>query len=166
MLVERVKPRVIHLLDASADMLSRAEQRLAAWRPKTTVQELTAPLPVGPFDVVISALAIHHLEDRQKRDLFGRIHEVLAPGGIFVNAEQILGPRPSDQQLYETVHLEAARRLGSSEEELAEAQKRMSYDRCTTLARQIEWLRKLGFERAHCFFQWFRFAVYAGWKRL
>ncbi|HTL54137.1 MAG TPA: class I SAM-dependent methyltransferase [Candidatus Limnocylindrales bacterium] len=163
-LAERVEPRGLHLLDASREMLTHAQSRLAAWRPVITVQSLTDPLPAGPFDAVVSALAIHHLPDEQKRGLFSRIRTVLGAGGIFVNAEQIVGPTPWHQRLYENMHLGAARALGSSPEEVASANQRMQYDRCSTLAKQIEWLNELGYERAGCFFHWFRFAVYAGWK--
>jgi tRNA (cmo5U34)-methyltransferase len=164
MLAERLRPEVIHLLDGSVEMLARAQQRLAAWHPLILVQQLTEPLPNGPYDAVVSAFAIHHLSQDQKRELFSRIYQVLAPGGIFVNAEQILGRTEWHQQFFEAMHLDRARSLGSSEEEIADAQRRMSHDRCATLTTQIEWLRELGYERADCFFQWFRFAVYAGWK--
>src|SRR5262249_22134145 len=62
-LVERVRPSALCLLDASADMLARAHKRLAAWHPVMITQELTDQLPAGPFHAVISALAIHHLDD-------------------------------------------------------------------------------------------------------
>jgi tRNA (cmo5U34)-methyltransferase len=164
LVAERVQPRLLHLLDASSEMLARAQSRLAEWLPVTTVQLLNEPLPSGPFDAVISALAIHHLPDDQKRELFLRVHAILAPGGIFVNAEQILGPTPWHQRLNAEMHLETARALGSSPEELAGANQRMQFDRCTTLAKQIQWLGEFHYDRAGCFFQWFRFAVYAGWK--
>jgi len=164
LVAKRVKPKLLHLLDVSPEMLARAESRLVAARPVTTVRSLTGPLPAGPFDAVISALAIHHVDDEQKRDLFFGVRTVLAPGGIFINAEQILGPTRWHQRLYEEIHLEAARALGSSAEEIEGANQRMKHDHCTTLAKQIAWLEDLHYERAGCFFQWFRFAVYAGWK--
>ncbi len=164
LVAERVKPRLLHLLDGSAQMLARAQSRLATWHPVTTIQLLTAPLPPGPFDAVISALAIHHLHDEEKRDLFSRILAVLAPGGVFVNAEQILGHTPWHQHLYEKTHLESARALGSSPQEIAGAVERMQFDQCTTLAQQLAWMDELHYERAGCFFHWFRFGVYAGWK--
>jgi tRNA (cmo5U34)-methyltransferase len=164
MLAERVSPRRICLMDASAEMLAQAKNSLASWEIETRVQELSSPLPSGPFHAVVSALAIHHLTDPEKRELLARIYDVLVPGGILVNAEQILGPTPWHQHLYETTHLEAARALGSSEEEIAGAERRMSYDRCSPLNSQLAWLREIGYERVDVFFQWFRFAVYAGWK--
>ncbi|WP_090821228.1 class I SAM-dependent methyltransferase [Paenibacillus sp. yr247] len=37
-----------------------------------------------PFDCVISAFSIHHLEDQAKQNLYERIFKLLKPGGVFV----------------------------------------------------------------------------------
>jgi len=125
---------------------------------------MTDPLPAMKFDAVVSSVAIHHLPDVEKRDLFGRIYNSLAPGGVFINAEQILGATEWQQELYEEMHLNGARALGSDEDEIRAAIERMTYDRCATLADQISWLREIGFQNADSFFHSFRFAVYAGWR--
>jgi SAM-dependent methyltransferase len=48
------------------------------------VARLEDPLPQGSFDLVFSALAIHHLDGSAKADLFARVAAVVAPGGRFV----------------------------------------------------------------------------------
>ncbi len=154
----------LHLLDASADMLEQAAKRLAGLQPRMLVQPLEADLPPGPFDAVVSALAIHHLDDAGKRGLYSRILSALAPGGIFLNAEQVSGGSPRLQNLFESVHIDRARALGSSDAEIAGAVQRMSYDQCATAGDQVHWLQELGFEDADCFFRSFRFAVFGGWK--
>ncbi|HRY75392.1 MAG TPA: class I SAM-dependent methyltransferase [Methanoregulaceae archaeon] len=45
----------------------------------------------GPYDIVCSALSIHHLVTEAKRQLFRRIFSSLNPGGMFVNADQADG---------------------------------------------------------------------------
>lgn len=163
-LLSRATPASLTLLDCSAAMLARAAGRLAAHEPRLVVADFSAPLPDGGYDAIVSALAIHHLDDADKRDLFRRIHAALAPGGVFVNAEQIQGADAAEQALFEAMHLDTARSLGSSEAEIAEAVERMKIDRCTTLDAQIGWLAEAGFARVGGYFHWFRFAVYAGWK--
>ncbi len=59
-------------------------------RVTTTVQRLEEPLPAGPFDVVVSALAVHHLDATAKRDLFARVHAALRAGGRFVLGDVVL----------------------------------------------------------------------------
>ncbi len=161
---ERTPTARLHLLDASADMLEQAAKRLAGLQPRMLVQPLEADLPPGPFDAVVSALAIHHLDDAGKRGLYSRILSALAPGGIFLNAEQVSGGSPRLQNLFESVHIDRARALGSSDAEIAGAVQRMSYDQCATAGDQVHWLQELGFEDADCFFRSFRFAVFGGWK--
>ncbi|HLP25155.1 MAG TPA: class I SAM-dependent methyltransferase [Acidobacteriota bacterium] len=163
-LLARVAPASLTLLDGAAGMLEQARRRLATHSATLIEGDFTQPLPAGPFDGVVSALAIHHLDDTEKRALFARIHGALAPGGLFVNAEQIAGVDALEQGLFEQLHLDGARRLGSSEAEIAGAVERMKIDRCAPLDAQLRWLADAGFQRCGVYFQWFRFAVYAGWK--
>jgi tRNA (cmo5U34)-methyltransferase len=81
-------------VDASPAMLEVARSALP--RATFVVGELDDPLPAGPFDLVISALAIHHLRGERKRALFGRIHDVLEPGGRFVFGDVVVPPDPAD----------------------------------------------------------------------
>ncbi len=78
-------------IDASEPMLARARERLpdADLRPARLEDEL----PPGPFDLVVSALAVHHLDGAGKRDLFARVARVLQPGGVFVLGDVVV-PAP------------------------------------------------------------------------
>ncbi len=58
--------------------------------------DLTDPLPTGPFDLVASALAIHHLEGPDRADLFARIAGVLRPGGRFALGDVVIPVDPAD----------------------------------------------------------------------
>jgi tRNA (cmo5U34)-methyltransferase len=79
-------------IDASAEMLASADLPGADLRR----QDLRDPLPQGPFDLVFSALAVHHLDGAAKADLFRRVAAVLAPGGRFVLADVIVPDDPAD----------------------------------------------------------------------
>ncbi|HXH95745.1 MAG TPA: methyltransferase domain-containing protein, partial [Gaiellaceae bacterium] len=57
---------------------------------------LEDPLPEGPFDLVVSALAVHHLDAAGKRDLFRRVARALRPGGRFVLADVVVPDDPRD----------------------------------------------------------------------
>jgi tRNA (cmo5U34)-methyltransferase len=88
------------------------------------VSRLEDPLPEGPFDLVVSCLAVHHLDADGKRDLFRRIAEVLKPGGRFVLADVVVPEREEDAVTPTTP----------------------GFDRPDTLDSQLEWLREAGFE--------------------
>jgi len=60
------------------------------------VGDLLGPLPDGPFDRVVSALAIHHLRGTAKRDLFFRLRPLLGPTGRFVMADVVVPQDPDD----------------------------------------------------------------------
>ena len=69
-------------VDESDGMLALARERLPAQRVRLSTGRLEDPLPDGPFELVASALAVHHLAPRAKRDLFARIWRSLAAGGV------------------------------------------------------------------------------------
>ncbi len=115
-------------VDRNDAMLEVARQRLAGaspeMRPELRVAELTDPLPPGPFDLVVSALAIHHLEGPDKADLFTRIAGVLVPGGRFVLGDVVIPVDPADAVTPVTP----------------------GHDRPSPLADQLGWLADAGFD--------------------
>lgn len=88
------------------------------------VARLEDQLPEGPFDLVVSCLAVHHLDTEGKRDLFRRIAAVLRPGGRFVLADVVVPEHEEDAVTPTTP----------------------DFDRPDPLPGQLEWLSEAGFE--------------------
>ena len=109
-------------IDESAAMLAAARERLPAERTVLRAGRLQDPLPDGPFELVVSALAVHHLTAEEKRALFARVRDALAPDGRFVLGDVIVPPDPGDA----VVSLTA------------------DYDRPDTLSDVIGWLAAAG----------------------
>ncbi|MFP3547365.1 class I SAM-dependent methyltransferase [Rhizobium sp. SIMBA_035] len=153
----------IHLVDASEKMLDQARERFAG-NPGITyaVADMAEVELGGPWDLVISALAIHHLEDAAKKRLFGWIWGALSDGGLFVNAEQVLGHDSEVEARYARIWLQQARALGIPEAEIAKAHERMSHDRCSSVESQLQWMRDSGLRQVDCSFKSWRFAVLSG----
>jgi len=147
------------LLDGAAAMLDEARAALGSDGVDYIVGDLAGPLPKGSWDAVVSALAVHHLDDAGKRALFARVAAALRPGGVFVNAEQVAGPTPAFTALYAAWHEAGARAGGSDDAEWAAAEERMAYDRCASVEEQLAWLDAAGFREADCLFKDHRFAV-------
>jgi tRNA (cmo5U34)-methyltransferase len=80
-------------IDASEDMLAIARRSLPG---EYRVGRIEDPLPEGPFDLVVSALVVHHLHATGKRDLFRRVAAVLEPGGVFVLGDVVVPERAED----------------------------------------------------------------------
>ncbi len=81
-------------IDSSPEMLAYALSRLPG--ADLRLARLQDPLPAGPFDLVVSALAIHHLDVPGKADLFRRVAATLAPGGRFVLGDLVVPYDPAD----------------------------------------------------------------------
>ena len=82
-------------IDGSPRMVRVARENLPAHRVDVVLGRLEDPLPAGPFDLVVSALAVHHLEGEGKADLYRRVAAVLAPAGRFVLADVVEPVNPS-----------------------------------------------------------------------
>jgi len=133
-------------LDSSEPMLARAAQRfgddpLVELRAHDFGQPLVES---GPFDAVVSGLAIHHLEDERKRELFGEIHALLAPGGVFANLDLVSSASPR-------LHERFRREIGRDEDDPT--------DRLADLAAQLQWQREAGFAEVECHFKWLELAL-------
>lgn len=70
-LLERHPDAQILGLDSTPGMVFKARQLPI----EVQLARMEDPLPDGPWDLVISVLAVHHLTDEQKQDLFRRIRE-------------------------------------------------------------------------------------------
>jgi tRNA (cmo5U34)-methyltransferase len=149
----------ITLLDGAGGMLEKARAVLGDENVTYVQADLGDPLPDGPWDAVVSALAIHHLSDPDKQALFSRIREALEPGGAFVNAEQVAGPTPFFTDVYAAWHEARARAAGSDDAEWSAAVERMSFDQCASVEDQLHWLRDAGFTDVDCLMKDHRFAV-------
>jgi len=133
-------------LDNSAPMLARATERFGD-DPDLDLRAHDLRLPLaepGPFDAIVSGLAIHHLEDERKRELFTEIRGLLAPGGVFANLDLVA---PSSQPLHERFR----REIGRTEDDPS--------DRLADLSDQLQWLREAGFGDVDCHFKWLELAL-------
>jgi tRNA (cmo5U34)-methyltransferase len=113
-------------LDASPKMLDHARAVLPAARVELRVTRLEDPLPDGPFDVVFSALAVHHLDGAGKADLFRRVASSLTDGGRFVLGDVVVPANPADV----VTPIDA------------------THDTPSTIAEQLEWLTACGLQAA------------------
>ncbi len=82
-------------LDVSPKMIAAARRRLRPFLDRVELRagRLEAAWE-GRYDVVVSALAIHHLLDQQKWALFRRIARSLTPGGYFGDGDDHLPEDP------------------------------------------------------------------------
>jgi tRNA (cmo5U34)-methyltransferase len=87
-----------HLLgiDWSPAMVAAAREGLPRERVELRLLRLEDAPPAGRFDLVVSALAVHHLVASEKAALFHRLVSVLEPGGSFVLGDVVIPVEPDD----------------------------------------------------------------------
>jgi len=96
-------------LDAAAKVLGpRAELRLGRFQD---------PLPPGPFELIVSAFALHHVDAASKADLLPRVAASLSEGGRFVLADVVEPETP----VSDPTPLDRAHSIVTGADELLEA---------------------------------------------
>jgi len=152
------------LTDLSEGMLDQARARFAESPLKVQVRAMDhlALAEIGAYDVVMSALSIHHLEDEGKRRLYAACARALKPGGRFVNADQVAGDDAAMEARYWQHWRDRVVAAGTSPEDLAAAIERQSFDRRAPLAPQLDWLREAGLGAVECRYKNVSFVVICG----
>ena len=102
-LIAEAYPRArVTLVDVSERMLGVARERFSSdpERFEFLAADYAREFPGGRYELVVSALSIHHLREPDKRTLFGSVYEALREDGLFVNADQVLGSTPEIEEAY------------------------------------------------------------------
>lgn len=107
----------IHALDISADILNECRVRFAGHHNIRYHQQDFSQLDFADesFDLVISSIAIHHIQDPEKVALYRKVYRLLRPGGVFVFADQTRGITGEIYQKHISRWKEEAFKLGSTE---------------------------------------------------
>lgn len=181
-ILERYPDSQMTLLDGSEQMLTRAAENLG---------EYAYQIDLRAFDLfesdwldelhrrfrcVVSSLAIHHLDDDSKRQLYAQLFEHLAPGGVFLNADLVHPPNDQiadawanewdrdvrEQSLARTGSLHAFERFQDGWNHYRTPD--VEFDKPSLLSDQLQWLEEIGFTGVGCFWLRAGHAVYGGYK--
>ncbi|MGL5080360.1 MAG: class I SAM-dependent methyltransferase [Microcoleaceae cyanobacterium] len=118
------------------------------------------------YDVVVSSLALHHLvSDDDKIRLYKKIYDCLNLGGVFYNADVILGSSSDLQERYLEKWQEYMRLQVSVEEiEQKWIPRHYNEDHPASLMSQLAWLQTIGFAEVDVVWKYYNFSVYGGRK--
>jgi tRNA (cmo5U34)-methyltransferase len=166
--LERCPEGTFVLYDIAGKMLDVARQRFRNFpdRFRYVTADYRTLGDAESFDLVISSLSIHHLDDREKQDLCRQVYKVLRKQGIFINIDLIKGPTPYLEELYCNDWYEKMRRAGAPDEEIRTGiERRLAYDRDALMDDQLSWLRKAGFSDADCVYRNYKMGLFLGMKR-
>jgi len=164
-LLSKIPDARLTLIDISEKMLNVAKERFSdVSGVEYIVGDYTHYDSFQKYDIIISALSIHHLSHLQKHELFKQCLSMLKPNGLFINADQVLGNTQYTDTLFKKHWKSGVENSGLSQDEIASAYERIKLDKEATLSQQLSWLRDVGFADVDCAYKYYHFAVMFGRK--
>lgn len=166
MMLQRYPEAQMTLMDISGRMLDVARGRFGSCsNVHCILADYREAQLGGPFDIICSALSIHHLSAEEKRELFSKIFLALEEGGIFVNADQVRGETDFFERKYQefwNAFLDAGPLNQEEREEIR--RRRDELDRNERLITLLHWLQETGFRDVDLVYKNRTFAVIAARK--
>lgn len=146
--------------DISVEMLNMAKERFDdATNFDYVTDNYNEALPKGDFDVIISALSIHHLDDVEKQSLFKRIFDKLPKGGVFVNYDMFNSDTKEMTEKYNQYWENSVLNSQLPISDIEHWQKGRSIDRECSVNEEIAMLKSAGFENVNCLYSNLKFGV-------
>jgi tRNA (cmo5U34)-methyltransferase len=158
----------ITCVDFSENMIAAAKEKLIEKKGIDYIVEDFNNLKFDrKYDVVISSLAIHHIVmDRDKKKFYRKIFQCLNHGGVFFNADNILGSNHHLQNIFIKKWIEFMRNdIPQKEIDHKWLPKHKVEDSPSELVKQIKWLEEIGFIQTDVIWKYYNFAVFGGYKR-
>ncbi len=148
------------LVDIANEMLNVARKRFEgieniSYQTENYIQRLPDIL----FDTVISALSIHHLEDKDKKKLFARIYNSLPDGGLFVNYDQFCAGQPEMDHWFNSFWESQLANSGLTDKDIELWKERRKLDRECTARQEVDMLKYCGFKIVKCVYSYQKFSV-------
>lgn len=148
------------LVDIADEMLKVAHERFANIDNVTyQILDYTKELPKGTFDVIASALSIHHLEDDEKMNLFKRIYDILPSGGLLVNYDQFCAGQPEMNHWFNSYWEGRLADSGLTEHDIELWKERKKLDKECSVEQEMEMLKQCGFKAVECVYSYQKFSV-------
>jgi trans-aconitate 2-methyltransferase len=145
------------LVDGSAEMIALVRSRIdhSTSKPGARVAYVEArfeelDLPARSFDLVVSSISLHHVED--KAALYARVRSLMTAGGRFCFADQIRGEPESNHKRNWERWLDFCRERGhcTSDEIDSLLQHAAAHDHYTTLSDHFALLSNARFSEIDC----------------
>jgi len=152
-------------VEFSSKMRELAAKRLESHTTRVQLldQDLGASLPSGPFDLVVSFFAIHHVEN--KPHLAEEVFASLASGGLFLFADITVAADPVLERAFQEGWVAFMLGAGLDPERIPYVlADHRDNDLAESSSRQLSYLRTAGFTPAEIIWSWEKFAFFYGAK--
>lgn len=152
-------------VEFSPKMRDLASRRLETHSTRVELldHDLNASLPGGPFELVVSFFAIHHVENKQR--LVNEVFASLAPGGLFLYADITVAADPALERAFQQGWVAFMFGAGLEPERIPHVlADHRDNDLAEPSSTQLSYLRAAGFTPAEIVWCWEKFAVFYGAK--
>jgi len=160
-LLERYPNADVTLLDFSDNMLDLAREKFSG-NPRVSFilgDYSEADLGAAQYDIVISALSLHHLDPDGKRAFFAALWRALRSGGEFVNADLVKRADPEVNTRFDTLWTGFVRGNIEDNAYFDRFLASKNVDDPSTIEEQLSWLKECGFSQTCQVFNYYNFAV-------
>lgn len=148
------------LVDMADEMLDVARKRFdSIENVSCQLSNYAQVLPDVSFDAAISALSIHHLEDKDKEKLFIKLYDSLPVGGLFVNYDQFCAGNSKLNKWFDTYWERQLTDSGLTPQDISLWKERRKLDRECSVEEEVTMLQNCGFQTVKCVYSYLKFSV-------
>jgi tRNA (cmo5U34)-methyltransferase len=157
------------LIDLSANMLAKAEERVAANISGKVLaiqgDYRDIPLEENAYDVITAGTTLHHLRgDEEWKSVFTKVFKALKPGGTFWINDIVLGETEEINRMMLDGWLSILQKQISPEEIEMYMERYESEDTPRTLSYQLNLMKQVGFSETIVLHKHFNFAAFGAIK--
>lgn len=153
------------LIDVSSKMLDIAKRRFKNLSNIVYLEkDYSNNFPEGKFDLIASALSIHHLTEKEKYKLYKNIFNSLNKNGFFLNIDQYKSPSKNINKKYIELWINDITKHKVTKKDIESWIDRRKLDKETTMENEMDKLNEIGFKEVECLFKYWKLGVIAGKK--
>jgi ubiquinone/menaquinone biosynthesis C-methylase UbiE len=159
-LIQQFPAATFHLIDISEQMMDMAKSRFKNLENvKYVIDDYSKNIPDERFDLVASALSIHHFDQDEKFKLYTRIYEKLENGGYLFNLDQFNSDSKVINNRYNDFWYQQIRDSALTEQECQSWLKRKELDKENSIDETKSMLKSIGFSQVDCIYHYMKFGV-------
>jgi tRNA (cmo5U34)-methyltransferase len=148
------------LVDVADQMMEIAKKRFQGLTNfNYLIADYSKDFPKGTYDLISSALSIHHLSNEDKLNLYKSIFNQLPDKGYFVNFDQFNGNTKLMTDLYNNWWYEHIKNSGITGYEKNSWSERRKVDKENSVEESIKMLKEAGFKIVECVYRYMKFGV-------
>ncbi|MDP4189144.1 MAG: methyltransferase domain-containing protein [Bacteroidota bacterium] len=159
-LIQHFPAASFYLMDISEQMMDIARLRFKNQdNIKYIIADYSKNMPDEKFDLIASALSIHHFNEDEKIKLYTRLYDKLEAGGYLFNLDQFNSCSDEINTMYNNFWYKQIRNSGLSDDECQSWLKRKELDKENSIDETKSMLKSIGFSQVECVYHYMKFGV-------